>query len=301
MENYIVTSTTTPVENLTKRKQELTNRVDSTENDYHELSSDNNNNNNSNVIARNQEISNIKRSSEYESPDIIEDIVRNSNSKQVSDLNPRDLYSVPKMFGSEKDFSLNDDDEPPYIKVPTKNFDPGLIYDTEKSEYYKFKNNENKNEKKVNKNNSDYYYSSEIDNVLENSVPTTPNRHQNNNNNDPFINQKNSHYEVVPEYEIISHMTNDNNVSRLNIDNNNVNNIRNIIVGRSNATNYEENYYSNIEATGTASNENILNNNNIQFVDINNSGKIISSKRKLNLMLLFFFIISRNSKYTITK
>ncbi len=150
------------------------------------------------------------------------------------------LYSMPKMSNNGK-FSLIDDEEPPYIKIPTKNFDASIIYDINKSEYDKNNNNDMILNNNSNNKESDYYYTpADIDN----------------NNHQSIYHPKSSHYEVLPDYEILTHMEHDNkNVSRLTVNQNPGNNIRHI--------NVEENHYSNIDSNHL---------NNIQYMDINSSG-----------------------------
>jgi hypothetical protein len=172
---------------------------------------------------------------EYQSADAI--CIKKSTINENNEIESN-LYSMPKMSNNGK-FSLIDDEEPPYIKVPIKNFDASIIYDINKSEYDKNNNNDmilNNNNKE-----SDYYYTpADIDNSHHQSI----------------YHPKSSHYEVLPDYEILTHMEQDNkNVSRLAVHQNSVNNIRHI--------NVEENHYSNIDSNHL---------NNIQYMDINSSG-----------------------------
>lgn len=165
------------------------------------------------------------------------------------------LYSLPKMSNNDK-FSLIDDEEPPYIKIPAKNFDASIIYDINKSEYDKNNNNDMiLNNNSNNNKDSDYYYTpADIDN----------------NNHQSIYHPKSSHYEVLPDYEILTHMEHDNkNVSRLNVTHNPSNNIRHI--------NVEENHYSNIDSNHL---------NNIQYMDINSSETVNNSQNQNRSILL---------------
>ena len=178
-----------------------------------------------------------KANSDYKT---IKDAINRPNNKV--DQNNTDLYSMPLVItGKDKTFNENDEDEPKYIRVPEKKFDAAKIYDINKSSdpdrnnnNIKSSNNNNNNSHSNNKN-SDYYYAAEVV--------------------DDTLNQKSSHYEVLPEYEDITHMEKDSkNISKLNINSNSNNYIRNINV-------VEENHYSNIDAS-----------QNIQYMDVNGSG-----------------------------